>query len=97
MSAAVEAPVTAAIADTRKAGGWLLVATTILLCVWVLLPIYLQSARGHTPTEAGLMILPLSAALVVVAATVLVHEVTATLDQNAKGREQLAAIESIVW
>jgi MFS family permease len=33
----------------------------------LLLPIYLQSARGHSPTEAGLMILPLSAALVVVA------------------------------
>ncbi|TIT95149.1 MAG: carbohydrate ABC transporter permease, partial [Mesorhizobium sp.] len=41
MSAVAEAPVTAATVDARKAGDWLLVATTILLCVWVLLPIYL--------------------------------------------------------
>ncbi|MER8367303.1 carbohydrate ABC transporter permease [Mesorhizobium sp. M0306] len=27
--------------EARKAGNWLLVATVILLCVWVLLPIYL--------------------------------------------------------
>ncbi|MDG4880671.1 carbohydrate ABC transporter permease [Mesorhizobium sp. WSM4884] len=41
MSAVAEAPVTAATAEARKAGGWLLFATAILLCVWVLLPIYL--------------------------------------------------------
>ncbi|MDX8500582.1 carbohydrate ABC transporter permease [Mesorhizobium sp. VK4C] len=41
MSAVAEAPVTAATVDARQAGDWLLVATTILLCVWVLLPIYL--------------------------------------------------------
>ncbi|RWM31744.1 carbohydrate ABC transporter permease [Mesorhizobium sp.] len=41
MSAVAEAPLVAAAADARKAGNWLLVATTILLCVWVLLPIYL--------------------------------------------------------
>ncbi|WFP62502.1 carbohydrate ABC transporter permease [Mesorhizobium sp. WSM4904] len=41
MSAVAEAPVTAATADARKAGDWLLVATAILLSVWVLLPIYL--------------------------------------------------------
>ncbi|MER8461373.1 carbohydrate ABC transporter permease [Mesorhizobium sp. M1396] len=40
MSALAEAP-TAATADARKAGDWLLIATAILLCVWVLLPIYL--------------------------------------------------------
>ncbi|TGP20013.1 MULTISPECIES: carbohydrate ABC transporter permease [unclassified Mesorhizobium] len=40
MSAVAEAPV-AATADARKAGGWLFVATAILLCAWVLLPIYL--------------------------------------------------------
>jgi multiple sugar transport system permease protein len=40
MSAVTQAPV-AATADARKAGGWLLIATAILLCVWVLLPIYL--------------------------------------------------------
>ena len=51
MSAAVEAPVTAAIADTRKAGGWLLVATTILLCVWVLLPIYLLIVNALSSPE----------------------------------------------
>ncbi|MBV9280590.1 MAG: MFS transporter [Chloroflexi bacterium] len=39
----------------------------VMFGLMLLLPIYLQSARGHTPTEAGLMILPLSAALVVVA------------------------------
>jgi MFS family permease len=33
----------------------------------LLLPVYLQSARGHTPTEAGFMVLPLSVALVIVA------------------------------
>ena len=31
----------------------------------LLLPVYLQSVRGHTPTEAGLMILPMSAAMVI--------------------------------
>ena len=40
MSAVVQAPV-AVTADARKAGDWLLVATVVLLCVWVLLPIYL--------------------------------------------------------
>ncbi|TIU25851.1 MAG: carbohydrate ABC transporter permease, partial [Mesorhizobium sp.] len=40
MSAVAEAPAVA-MADARKAGDWLLVATAILLCVWVLLPIYL--------------------------------------------------------
>ena len=40
MSAITEAPVPA-VADARKAGDWLLIATAILLCVWVLLPIYL--------------------------------------------------------
>ncbi|TJV53795.1 MAG: carbohydrate ABC transporter permease [Mesorhizobium sp.] len=41
MSAVAEAPLVAAAADARKAGDWLLVATAILLCIWVLLPIYL--------------------------------------------------------
>ncbi|TIV23240.1 MAG: carbohydrate ABC transporter permease, partial [Mesorhizobium sp.] len=41
MSAVAEAPTAPAIADARKAGDWLLVATAVLLCVWVLLPIYL--------------------------------------------------------
>lgn len=44
MSAVAEAPVAAtadAGVDARKARGWLLIATAILLCVWVLLPIYL--------------------------------------------------------
>jgi multiple sugar transport system permease protein len=40
MSAVAEAP-TAVTADARKAGDWLLIAAAILLCVWVLLPIYL--------------------------------------------------------
>jgi len=40
MSAVAETPV-AAVADARKAGDWLLIATALLLCVWVLLPIYL--------------------------------------------------------
>lgn len=40
MSAVAEAP-TAVTADARKAGDWLLIATAILLCAWVLLPIYL--------------------------------------------------------
>jgi multiple sugar transport system permease protein len=40
MTAITQAPV-AAVADARKAGDWLLIATAILLCVWVLLPIYL--------------------------------------------------------
>ncbi|RWM10662.1 MAG: carbohydrate ABC transporter permease [Mesorhizobium sp.] len=31
----------AATTDARKAGDWLLVATALLLCIWVLLPIYL--------------------------------------------------------
>lgn len=40
---------------------------TVMFGVLLLLPVYLQSARGHTPTEAGFMVLPLSAALVIVA------------------------------
>jgi len=40
MSAVTQAPA-ASTTDARKAGDWLLVATAILLCVWVLLPIYL--------------------------------------------------------
>ncbi|ESY73185.1 carbohydrate ABC transporter permease [Mesorhizobium sp. M0051] len=40
MSAIAEVPATAT-ADARKAGDWLLIATAMLLCVWVLLPIYL--------------------------------------------------------
>lgn len=42
MSAAADID-TAAVpaADARKAGSWLLVACTVVLCVWVLLPIYL--------------------------------------------------------
>ncbi|WP_117193477.1 carbohydrate ABC transporter permease [Rhizobium terrae] len=31
----------AAVTDARKAGNWLLIACIVLLCVWVLLPIYL--------------------------------------------------------
>ncbi|MER9580989.1 carbohydrate ABC transporter permease [Mesorhizobium sp. M0276] len=40
MSAIAEVPATAP-ADARRAGDWLLIAAAILLCVWVLLPIYL--------------------------------------------------------
>lgn len=40
---------------------------TVMFGLMLLLPIYLQSARGHTPTEAGFMVLPLSVALVVIA------------------------------
>ncbi|TIT52371.1 MAG: carbohydrate ABC transporter permease, partial [Mesorhizobium sp.] len=39
MSVVAEIPIAAPAA--RKAGNWLLVATVILLSVWVLLPIYL--------------------------------------------------------
>ncbi|CAN7662374.1 carbohydrate ABC transporter permease [Mesorhizobium sp. LjRoot246] len=45
MSAITEVPA-AATADARKAGDWLLIATAILLCVWVLLPIYLLIANA---------------------------------------------------
>jgi len=50
MSAVAETPV-AATADARKAGSWLLVATTILLCVWGLLPIYLLIVNALSSPE----------------------------------------------
>ncbi len=34
-------PVPAAVTDARKAGNWLMIACIIVLCAWVLLPIYL--------------------------------------------------------
>jgi MFS family permease len=37
----------------------------VMFAVLLLLPIYLQQARGHTPIEAGLMVLPLSLMLIV--------------------------------
>lgn len=47
---AAEAP-GAATVDARKAGDWLLVATVILLCVWVLLPIYLLIVNALSSPE----------------------------------------------
>lgn len=37
--------------EARKAGNWLLVATVILLCVWVLLPIYLLIVNALSSPE----------------------------------------------
>lgn len=37
--------------EARKAGNWLLVATVILLCVWVLLPIYLLIINALSSPE----------------------------------------------
>jgi EmrB/QacA subfamily drug resistance transporter len=37
----------------------------VMFAVLLLLPIYLQEARGHTPIEAGIMVLPLSLLLIV--------------------------------
>lgn len=37
--------------EARKAGNWLLVATIILLCVWVLLPIYLLIVNALSSPE----------------------------------------------
>ena len=50
MSAVAETPA-AAVADARKAGDWLLVATAILLGVWVLLPIYLLIVNALSSPE----------------------------------------------
>jgi EmrB/QacA subfamily drug resistance transporter len=40
------------------------VQAMVMFAVLLLLPIYLQDARGHTPIEAGIMVLPLSLMLV---------------------------------
>lgn len=37
--------------EARKAGNWLLVATVILLCIWVLLPIYLLIVNALSSPE----------------------------------------------
>ncbi len=37
----------------------------VMFAVLLLLPIYLQDARGHTPIEAGVMVLPLSLMLII--------------------------------
>lgn len=39
--------------------------SAVFFGLYLLLPIYLQSLRGHTPLETGVMILPLSLAMVV--------------------------------
>lgn len=41
------------------------VQAMVMFAVLLLLPIYLQDARGHTPIEAGVMVLPLSLMLIV--------------------------------
>ena len=51
MSAVTQTP-TAANTDARKAGNWLLVATAILLGVWVLLPIYLLIVNALSSPDA---------------------------------------------
>ncbi|MER8762334.1 carbohydrate ABC transporter permease [Mesorhizobium sp. M0968] len=45
------AEVSIAAPEARKAGNWLLVATVILLCVWVLLPIYLLIVNALSSPE----------------------------------------------
>jgi multiple sugar transport system permease protein len=49
MSAVAEIPI--AVPAVRKAGNWLLVATVILLSVWVLLPIYLLIVNALSSPE----------------------------------------------
>ncbi|MER8392382.1 carbohydrate ABC transporter permease [Mesorhizobium sp. M0904] len=49
MSTVAELPIAAP--EARKAGNWLLVATVILLCVWVLLPIYLLIVNALSSPE----------------------------------------------
>jgi multiple sugar transport system permease protein len=41
----------AAAADTRKAGNWLILACVVVLCVWVLLPIYLLLVNALSSPE----------------------------------------------
>lgn len=41
------------------------VQAMVMFAVLLLLPIYLQDARGHTPIEAGVMVLPLSLMLII--------------------------------
>lgn len=50
MSAVTQTPAAASV-DARKAGDWLLVATVILLGVWVLLPIYLLIVNALSSPE----------------------------------------------
>ncbi|MER8704141.1 carbohydrate ABC transporter permease [Mesorhizobium sp. M0323] len=45
------AEISIAAPEARKAGNWLLVATVILLCVWVLLPIYLLIVNALSSPE----------------------------------------------
>jgi len=45
------------------ATGTVFLQSMVMFAMLLLLPLYLQSARGHSPTEAGVMILPMSLAM----------------------------------